>query len=71
MNRMTLNDLVKLMARDTPICIRHGFGPVLVKYDTVEELVEDYLFYGDLMGRPIKEVWFSKNLYNCIVIDLY
>lgn len=71
MKRLKLRDLIDVMARETPLCIRHGMGPVAVRYDTAEELVEDYLFYGDLMKRPIKEVWFSKNIYNCIVIDLY
>ena len=65
---MKLRKLIDLMDPDTPVCIEYRFEAF--KYNSVAELLDDYMFYDEIHNIEIETIWHSKNLYECPVIKL-
>ena len=65
---MKLHQLIELMDPDTPVCIEYRFEAI--KYYSVSELLDDYMFYEEIRNIEIETIWHSQNLYQCIVIKL-
>ena len=65
---MKLRDLLSVLEPGTPFAI--GYELETYKYECVEELCEDFVFYEEIRDKVIYSIWYSKSLYNCMVIDL-
>ena len=65
---MRLHQLVHLLDPNMTICIQDD--DMALRYDSVDELRQDFIFYEEVSLREIREIWYSKNLYGCLVITL-
>lgn len=67
---MELEELISKLDRNMPVAIQVRNNNIL-RYDTVADLWEDFLFYQGIRFKLVKQVWYSKNLYNCLVIETW
>ena len=65
---MKLQQLIDLMDGDTAVVIAYQYENY--KYQSVEELKEDYMFYEEIRDKSIKHIWHSRTLYGCIVLEI-
>lgn len=65
---MRLCNLTMLMADNMPITIQ--YKGETVRYDSLADLREDYMYYDIVLFRKVVEIWHSQTLYNSIVVVL-
>lgn len=63
---MTLRDLVLTMNADEKLILT-GFDKGEVMETTPDEIINEYEI---LWGCDVVHIWFSRNLYNAIVIEI-
>lgn len=65
---MRFHLVLALLDADTPLAIEKDYQ--IFKYFSVTELREDSLFLDEIWNMDIDSMWFSKNLYECMVFKL-
>ncbi len=65
---MKLFQLIHLLDPNMTICLQDD--DFAIRYDSVDELIQDFIYYEEISTQEIREIWYSKNLYGCLVITL-
>lgn len=65
---MRAYQLLAVLDEDAPICIEHGYDHT--EYDKLTELLQDTEAYNAVKMKKVRNVWYSKNYYGCLVVKI-